>query len=85
MWEGSEKIHSDRQSFMNKWFEQNKGKIDTDLMINSLKDHENRMCCHDIDGLEICWSYVLQPTSKEAFLCAGRPCKNDYERINTSF
>jgi len=84
-WEGMEEVHSTRKTFLNKWFEENKGKIDVSSVTETLRNHEHRMCCHDIEGLEICWSYILQPTSKEAFLCAGRPCKHEYERIETSF
>ena len=84
-WEGADEVHSDRQMFMSNWFEKNKGNIDTTMVIESLKNHENRMCCHDIDGLEICWSYVLQPTSEEAYLCAGRPCKGEYKKLDVTF
>ena len=72
-----------RVAFINEWFERNKGKIDDTLIQEALKSHENDMCYHGPVGLEICWSYLLKPIEKKALVCAGRPCKNDFEEITT--
>ncbi|MHA1203312.1 MAG: hypothetical protein ACTSQ4_12445 [Candidatus Heimdallarchaeaceae archaeon] len=52
--------------------------IDEGMIQHTLKNHEHQMCSHSVEGLEICWSYILQPEKEKVLLCAGRPCKNDF-------
>jgi hypothetical protein len=78
-------IHSTRKEFLDNWFVQNKGKISNELIIDALKDHENAICYHGLEGLEICWSYILEPTEQNAIICQGRPCKNDYIDMKFDF
>lgn len=72
---------SARKAFLNQWFLQNKGKITDDLIIDALKSHEHKVCYHGLDGLEICWSYLLKIGENRALVCAGRPCKNEYGEV----
>ena len=72
-----------RKQFLNSWFQQNRGNITDTMVKDVLKDHENHMCYHGPVGLEICWSYILKSLEKEALVCAGRPCKNEYVKIQT--
>ncbi len=72
-----------RFSFINEWFEKNKGQINDQLIQEALKNHEHEMCYHGPVGLEICWSYLLKPLEKNALVCAGRPCKNDFKEFHT--
>ena len=82
---GAKEVHAKRQTYMNSWFNQNKGKISNAMVIDALKNHEHQMCSHGPEGLEICWSYILSPGTKEALVCQGRPCKNDFSKVETSF
>lgn len=70
-----------RRAFLNQWFLQNKGKITDDLIINALKNHEHKMCYHGLEGLEICWSYILRIGEPKALVCAGRPCRNKFTEV----
>lgn len=76
-------LTSARKTFLSQWFEQNKGSISAEVIIEALKNHENNICCHGIEGLEICWSYILQPGTNKALVCAGRPCKNEFVTVNS--
>jgi len=76
-------LTSDRKNFLSQWFEQNQGSINTKMIIEAMKNHENNVCCHGIEGLEICWSYILQPGTNKARVCAGPPCKNEYVTVNS--
>lgn len=72
---------SARRAFLNQWFLQHKGKITDDLIINALKSHEHKMCYHGLEGLEICWSYVLRIGKPKALVCVGRPCRNEFIEV----
>jgi len=72
-----------RMSFINEWFEKNKGQINDSLIQEALKSHEHDMCYHGPIGLEICWSYLLKPIEKKVLVCAGRPCKNEFNEFET--
>ena len=72
---------SARQAFLSEWFSQNKGNISTSLIIDALKSHEHKMCYHGLEGLEICWSYILEIVADNALVCAGRPCKNEFVQV----
>jgi len=74
-------IVSTRKSYWDEWFSQHKGMITDKQLTNYLGNHEQKMCYHEMEGLEICWSYVLKPIENEALLCVGRPCKNKYVEI----
>lgn len=74
-------IVSIRKTYWEQWFRQHKGKISDRNLTNYLGNHEQTMCYHEMEGLEICWSYVLKPIENEALLCVGQPCKNEYENI----
>ncbi len=72
---------SARRLFLKEWFAQNKGKITDALIMDALKSHEHKMCYHGLEGLEICWSYILNVSANDALVCAGRPCKNEYVKV----
>ena len=72
---------SARRAFLNGWFLQNKGNITDSLIIEALKSHEHKMCYHGLEGLEICWSYILEIGASSALVCAGRPCKNEFVKV----
>jgi predicted choloylglycine hydrolase len=73
---------SARRAFLNQWFRQHKGKITDALIINALKDHEHKMCYHGLEGLEICWSYILKVGAPTALVCVGRPCRNEFMEVD---
>ena len=72
---------SARKAFLSEWFAQNKGDITDHLIIDALKSHEHKMCYHGLEGLEICWSYILT-IGANALVCAGRPCKNEFVNVD---
>ena len=77
-----------RMTFLNEWFENNKGDIDEVMIKDVLKNHEHQMCYHDFHGsvgLEICWSYILTIGKAEALVCAGRPCKNEFVSVKNHY
>ena len=82
-WKDSERIHSLRSNYLDNWFNQNKGQIDEEMIKDTLKNHEHQMCSHEIEGLEICWSYILTLGKKDARVCAGRPCKSEFIGVKT--
>jgi hypothetical protein len=72
---------STRKAFLEQWFSQHKGKITDEAITDFLKNHEHKMCYHDLEGLEICWSYLLKIGESDSLLCVGSPCKNPYVEI----
>lgn len=78
-------IQSTRKDFIDEWFSENKGKITNEAIKDVLKDHEHGICYHGLEGMEICWSYILEPTGQNVSLCQGRPCKNEYEAFKPQF
>ena len=72
---------SARKAFLNQWFAQYKEKVTDDLIINALKSHEHKMCYHGLEGLEICWSYILMIGKSRALVCVGRPCMNEFMEV----
>jgi predicted choloylglycine hydrolase len=72
---------STRRTFLSQWFQQKKGAITNQLLIEALGSHDHKMCYHGLEGLEICWSYILNNHAKTALVCAGRPCKNEYVEV----
>jgi hypothetical protein len=76
---------SARSAFLNAWFSQNKGEITDNQVIEALKNHEHKLCYHGLEGLEICWSYLLKIGENSALVCPGRPCKNEYTEIAGKF
>jgi len=80
-------LHNARKEFIPKWFDQNKGKINDDLIIEALKDHEHKMCDHFFDGRNnngICWSWIVTIGKNDALVCAGPPCKNEFKKYSIS-
>jgi predicted choloylglycine hydrolase len=73
---------SARKAFLAEWFARTKGHITADLIIDALKSHEHKMCFHGLEGLEICWSYVLNNRESKALVCAGRPCHNEFVPVD---
>jgi isopenicillin-N N-acyltransferase-like protein len=76
--------YSARKPFLEKWFLQNKGNIHDEMIMDVLKNHENKMCTHDYDGkvhYGICWSWILLPGKNEAAVCIGPPCKGQFRKI----
>jgi len=78
-------IQSIRKDFIEEWFKEHKGTITTELIKNVLKDHEHKVCYHSMEGLEVCWSYILEPTEQNLLFCQGRPCKNEYVAFKPKF
>jgi predicted choloylglycine hydrolase len=82
-------IHSTRKKFLAEWFAQNKRNLDNTMIVNALKNHEQKMCIHDYDEKSqlhygICWSWILSPGSDEAAVCAGPPCKNEFRKFQVT-
>ena len=80
-----EEIQSTRKDFIDNWFKENKGNITNETIQDVLKDHEHGVCYHGLDGLEICWSFILEPTGQNVSLCQGRPCRNEYVSFKPQF
>ncbi|MFX1255314.1 MAG: C45 family autoproteolytic acyltransferase/hydrolase [Promethearchaeota archaeon] len=79
------KLHFPRLKFMTNWFEEHKGKITDNLIIDALKDHKHSVCDHSTDGkvnYGICWSYLLTIGKDNALVCAGPPCKNEFKEYS---
>jgi len=77
-------MHSARKHFLLKWFRENAGNIKDEMIMDALKNHENKMCTHDYDGKVhwgICWSWILSPGRDEAAVCVGPPCKNEFRKF----
>lgn len=74
-----------RKAFLSEWFAQNKGNISDQLIIDALRSHEHKMCYHGLEGLEICWSYILTIGATNALVCAGRPCKNEFVSVHCRY
>jgi len=72
---------SARKALLSEWFPKNKGKITDALIMDALKNHEHKMCYHGLEGLEICWSYILKANANDALVCVGRPCKNEFVKV----
>jgi predicted choloylglycine hydrolase len=72
---------SARRVFLNQWFHQNKGQITDDRITAALRSHDHKMCAHGLEGLEICWSYILKTEANTVLVCAGRPCKNEFIEV----
>jgi len=70
-----------RSAFLNEWLRQNKGHVTGPLILAALKNHEHKMCYHGLDGLEVCWSYLLKIGENSAWVCAGRPCTNEFVQV----
>ena len=80
-------LHEARKKFIPRWFDQNKGKINYDLIIDALKNHDHKMCNHFYDGKNhhgICWSWIVTIGESDALVCAGPPCKNEFKKYNIS-
>ena len=69
---------STRMDFVAPWFLEHRGTITDSDILAVLDDHDHRMCYHDREGLEICWSYLLDIGENQAQVCAGPPCVNEY-------
>jgi predicted choloylglycine hydrolase len=74
---------SARKAFLGTWFAEHEGQIDDELIMAALSDHEHKVCFHDLEGLEICWSYLLPIGAGHALVCAGRPCKNPFVKVDS--
>lgn len=70
-----------RRKTLHQWFAENKGSINDDLLTETLSSHEQNFCKHDIEGLEICWSYLLKVGDNKALVCQGAPCENEYVEV----
>ena len=78
-------LYSARKIFLMNWFRQNEGKIDNEMIIDALKNHEHKMCTHVYDGqvhYGICWSWILSLGKDKAAVCAGPPCRNDFRNYD---
>jgi predicted choloylglycine hydrolase len=73
---------SARRAFLDQWFLQHRGNITDAHIIKALKNHEHKMCFHGLEGLEICWSYLVKIGDSKALVCAGRPCKHEFQEVN---
>ncbi len=66
-------------------FEEHKGKITDNLIIDALKDHDHSICYHSTDSninYGICWSYLLTIGKDNALVCVGSPCKNEFKEYS---
>lgn len=71
-----------RKQFLDNWFKENKGNITEALIINALKQCENKLHYHEKTPngtLGTCWSWIVSPHSNEALISLGPPCKNIFK------
>ncbi|MCY3413175.1 MAG: hypothetical protein INQ03_16165 [Candidatus Heimdallarchaeota archaeon] len=81
-------MYEARCSFVNKWFQKNKGSITPEMLMIVSKAHEATICYHDEqDGMfyGTAWSYVIPLSKPYFFISEGPPCKNEFQRIEYSF
>lgn len=76
-------LTANRKKRITQWFDENNGEITPEKIANLLQEHEHKMCLHDLEGLAICWAYILKPGQKTALMCQGRPCENEFKSIST--
>lgn len=77
-----------RKEYINRWFEENKGKINGDLINEVLKNHEYSMCNHIRSGNQnygICWAWIISIGDSIALISEGAPCKNIFQSIDIGF
>ncbi|HUU78882.1 MAG TPA: C45 family peptidase [candidate division Zixibacteria bacterium] len=77
-----------RKKFLDKWFLDNKGKIDKNTIINTLNDCNNQLHYHDKSdfGSEgTCWNWIAMLGSKTIDVCPGPACKNEFQQIEIGF
>lgn len=73
-----------RKAFLTEWFGRSRGRIDGDMVIGVLRDHERKMCTHAFDGelhYGISWSWLLTLGGLGATVCEGPPCRNEFRRV----
>lgn len=71
-----------RKQFLNTWFQENKGTITEQSVIDIMKVCDNQLHYHEKtpDGtLGTCWSWIVSPQSKQALISLGPPCKNEFK------
>ncbi len=82
------KLFEHRKKFLDNWFNENKGSITEESIIEILKKCENKLHYHE-KGPEgtygTCWSYILSPKSNKALISTGPPCKNEYSPYTIDF
>ena len=53
------------------------------MIINALKNHEYKLCYHGLEGLEICWLYILHIDTQHALVCKSPPRKNKFIQVKS--
>lgn len=77
-----------RLNKVNKWFEDNKSRIDLDKIKKLLSGHNSGVCNHFEFGGETTstiWSWIAKINTDEILVCDGSPCNNPYEIFNINF
>ncbi len=81
-------LYFPRKEFISRWFEENKGNINGDLINEVLKNHENSICNHSKSGNQnygICWSWIISIGDPVTLISEGAPCKNELQNIEIRF
>jgi predicted choloylglycine hydrolase len=76
------KMFETRKQFLTTWFQEHKGSITEQSAIDIMKDCDNQLHYHEktSDGtLGTCWSWIVSPTSHQALISLGPPCKNEFK------
>lgn len=66
------------------WYREKRHKITIAEIKDLLSSHENGVCSHserEGDRSETIWSWIAPLGKRLAYVCAGSPCKNDYQKI----
>jgi predicted choloylglycine hydrolase len=85
---GVVKYCESRRKFLDKWFAENKGNITEDSIIEILKNCDNPLHYHDKapnGTYGTCWSWMISPMEKDAFISTGPPCKNEFKSYTIDY
>ncbi|MFX0169609.1 MAG: C45 family autoproteolytic acyltransferase/hydrolase [Candidatus Hodarchaeota archaeon] len=81
-------LFNTRRQFLNQWFKEHKGNIKEETIFAALKSCENQLHYHEKapnGTFGTCWSWILSPQSKEAWISQGPPCKNEFKSHNIEY
>ncbi len=77
-----------RETFLGKWFAENKGTINEDKIIELMKDCNNGLHYHtkvDYGTLGTCWTWIISPKDNDVIIGTGAPCKNPFNPYKIDF
>ena len=77
-----------RKNFLNMWFDENKGNITEQSIIDIMQVCDNQLHYHEKTPngtLGTCWSWIVSPQSDKAYISQGPPCKNKFQPYRIDF